>query len=327
LTENKTNQTSDAQPAARVLLRFTVLAYFSFIIATIFGLGSLLAAYRGAEGIIYTLVPLSPFYLGFALVIISPVWYLYRGIKRRMGSEGPSVGVGIIVPTVIGYSIFVLGPLLGVYPSTVSAIIIDALGDYIGPGAYVGYSVTAILLGPFHIALLYVLVAQEDGHLPRKKVESESGTNGKEDIDTDREDSDTQNGSGAAFGLFVLGYGFLLMGSMFLFSAFPRSVRQALQLGFSYIGASVMVFSQVWYVFVGRRQMSWEELRNTLVKYVGVPSLVVFIMFFLGPTLGLVIFPETAYAYVQDVFRDSLIPVFFFLGPIYAALFYVYKIA
>jgi hypothetical protein len=147
-------------------------------------------------------------------------------------------------------------------------------------------------------------------------VESDGGTTGKEDMDTDREDSDTQNGSGAAFSLFVLGYGFLLMGSMFLF-----------QLGSSYIGASVMVFSQVWYVLVGRRQMSWEELRNTLVKYVGVPSFVVFTIFFLGPTLGLVIFPEAAYAYVQDVFRDSLIPVFFFLGPIYAALFYVYKMA
>jgi len=184
LSENKTTRTSDAQPAARVLLRFTILAYFSFIIATIFGLWSLLAAYRGAEGIIYTLVPLSPFYLGFSLVVIPHVWYLYRDIKRRMGSEGPSVGVGVVVPTVTGYSIFVLGPLLGVYPSTVSAIIIDILGDYIGPGAYVGYSVTAILLGPFHIALLYVLVAQEDGHLPRKKVESESGTTGKEDMDT-----------------------------------------------------------------------------------------------------------------------------------------------
>jgi len=146
-------------------------------------------------------------------------------------------------------------------------------------------------------------------------------------METDREDSDAQNGSGAAFSLLVLGYGFLLMGSMFLFSAFPSSVRQALQLGSSYIGASVMVFSQVWYVLVGGRQMSWEELRNTLIKYVGVPSLVFFTIFFLGPTLGLITFPEAAYAYVQDIFRDPLIPVFFFVGPIYAALFYVYKIA
>jgi hypothetical protein len=79
-----------------------------------------------------------------------------------MGSEGPSVGVGIIVPTVIGYSIFVLGPLLGVYPSTVSAIILDILGAYrSSSGDYVTYSILGISLGPIHIVLLYALAVQK----------------------------------------------------------------------------------------------------------------------------------------------------------------------
>jgi hypothetical protein len=163
LSENKTNQTSDSQPAARVLLRFTVLAYFSFIIATIFGFGYVLAAYTGAEGITYPLVPLSAYYLAFSLVVIPHAWYLYRGIKRRMGSEGPSVGIGVIVPTVIGYSIFVLGPLLGVYPSTVIGAIRDILDPYISSNL-LGYSIGVVLVGPLYIVLLdeFLPSAQKD---------------------------------------------------------------------------------------------------------------------------------------------------------------------
>jgi hypothetical protein len=124
---------------------------------------ALLATYRGGEGIIYTLVPLSAYYLAFSLVVISHVWYLYCGIKRRMGSEGPSVGVGIIVPTVIGYSIFVLGPLLEIYPSTVvGAIIVDIVDVYIRSlSDHVTYSILGISLGPIHIVLLYALAVQK----------------------------------------------------------------------------------------------------------------------------------------------------------------------
>jgi len=179
LTENKTNQTSDAQPAARVLLRLTVLAYFSFIIATIsffwYILGQLTPKPgTGVEEIVFTLVLLSAYYLAFSLVIIPHVWYLYRGIKRRMGSEGPSVGVGIIVPTVTGYSIFVLGPLLGVYPSTVVSAIRDILDPYISSNL-LGYSVGVVLVGPFYIVLLdeFLPSAQKDEPASPKKADGD----------------------------------------------------------------------------------------------------------------------------------------------------------
>jgi hypothetical protein len=146
------------------------LAYFSFIIATIGLFWYILASLTprpeiGVEEVIFTLVLMSAYYLGFALVIIPHVWYLYRGIKRRMGSEGPSVGIGVIFPTVVGHSIFVLGPLVGVYPSTGISTVLNILDVYIiGGSNLLGYSIGVVLVGPLYIVLLdeFLPSAQKD---------------------------------------------------------------------------------------------------------------------------------------------------------------------
>jgi hypothetical protein len=234
-----------------------------------------------------------------------------------MGLEGPSVGVGIIAPTVLGYIIFVLGPFLGIYPNIVAPLQSFFLFES-------GFLFLLMLFGPIDVVLFYLLVEGGESKYPEETEEQPSESK-KESV---QEDSDTRKSSGVAFKLFILGYGLLLGGHSFLFS--DSSARHVLYSVSVYTGSSLMVLSQVWYVLVGRLKSRWEseELRNTLIKYIGVPAFVVFVVLFGGPFV-LAFFNETLsfHPVIGGVFGNLLVPVFFFVGPIYAALFYVYKMA
>jgi hypothetical protein len=267
----------------------------------------------------------SVWYLAIAPAVIPPAWYLYSIVKRKMGSKAPGVDVGVIAPVAIGYVLFVLGPSLGLYPPVGSRI--RAFFD-LSYFRFVEFLIPyGILLGPFYIISFYLLVVRTKSGEPKypEEPKEQASESEKESV---QEDSDTRKSSGVAFKLFVLGYGLLLGGHSFLFS--DSSARHVLYSVSVYTGSSLMVLSQVWYVLVGRLKSRWEreELKNTLIKYIGVPAFVVFVVLFGGPFV-LAFFNETVsfHPVIGGAFGNLLVPVLFFLGPIYAALFYVYKMA
>jgi hypothetical protein len=98
------------------------------------------------------------FYSAFALLVVSQAWYIYSGIRRKRGSKGPNVLVSVIVPTVVGYVIFVP---------------ISFLWDYeifmlIGWAFYR----RLILLEPIYIALFYLFVVQKESEASKPLKET-----------------------------------------------------------------------------------------------------------------------------------------------------------
>jgi hypothetical protein len=147
-------------------------------------------------------------------------------------------------------------------------------------------------------------------------------------MDTTKEENPSIDNKVVAFKLLVFGYGLLLAGPLIGYVVRGGTSNTLPASHAFYLGASIMVFSQVWFLLVGehRKPPEDEESKNTLMKYVAAPVLLGYAVLFLIPVLGFVPFAE-AYRYAFAVFRNLLVPVLFFVGPIYAALFYVYKMA
>jgi len=326
LSEDKVIRTSDARRKARITLALLILAYFSYIIlviVTMLQLGG--PSITREEKHWFFLLQRSAFYLGCSLAVVPQIWYLYCGVERKRGSEGPDVGVGVVVPIVIGYAALVLVPFI--YPSIGSLVAttfrVSLPETYVFIYLYSGLVVS--LLGPVYVILFYLFVvwSRKGGQKEDKKAQTSQGEGGPT-----TEEPLSDDNTAIAFELLVLGYGLLLAGPLIGY-VFQKEDPRILPISHTfYLGASVMVLSQVWYLLVGRNRKLLEEreLRNTLLKYVVAPTLVGYAVSFVVPVLGLMPFVE-AYRYAFTVFRNLLVPVLFFLGPIYAALFYVYRIA
>jgi hypothetical protein len=321
---------------ANIVLGFLILAYFFLIIATYLSMVLVLSPFplSRSEAPWEFLQFQSVWYLAIAPAVIPHAWYLYNIVKREMGSEALDPGVGLIAPMAISYVLFVLGPSLGLYPPAGSLI-----------RSFFGFNlvtfpvlVPCIVLGPFYIIFFYLFPVRTKSGESKSPEEAKEQTSEskKESLQeessdaTSQKDTDTRKGSGIAFKLFVLGYGLLLGGILVSFLFLGNSsdyIPFYSVFVLLYIGVLLMVLSQAWYLFVGRYKSTWEgeELRNTLIKYIGVPAVIIFIVYFLVPAF---VFPEFRFVYQPVI--DSLnilVPVLLLAGPVYAALFYVYRIA
>jgi len=271
----------------------------------------------------FFLLQRSAFYLGVSLAVVPQIWYLYCGMKQNGESEGLDVGLGVVVPIVIGYAALVLVPFI--YPSAGSLVAttfrVSLPETYVFIYLYSGLVVS--LLGPVYVILFYLFVvrSRKGGQKEDKKAQTSQSKGGPTTEGTLSDDN-----TAIAFKLLVLGYCLLLAGPLIGY-VFQGGFSSTLPISHAfYLGASVMVFSQVWYLLVGRNRKLLEEreLKNTLLKYVAAPTLMGYVIFFVVPVFGIIPFDE-AYGYAFAVFRNLLVPFFFFLGPIYATLFYVYK--
>jgi hypothetical protein len=154
LNENKTTRASDALTTAHTVLAFLILAYFCYLISAALLLPQLFGpSITREERPQIFIFQQSAFYLWLAFTIVPQAWYLYRGIRRKLGSEGPGVGVGVIAPTAVGYVLLVLGPFLGIYNDIIDSsfvLLISLVSLFNG----------LFLVGPAYILLFYFFVVR-----------------------------------------------------------------------------------------------------------------------------------------------------------------------
>ena len=159
MSKNETLRRPDAKTAARQTLAFLILAYVCCIIWVLTSLMALIS-FGAAEDITVRsrIVDIFVFYSAFALLIISQAWYIYGGIRRKRGSKGPNFLVGVIVPTVVGYVIFV--PISFLWNYEIFILIGWAFYRHL------------ILLEPIYIALFYLFVARKGSEASKPSKET-----------------------------------------------------------------------------------------------------------------------------------------------------------
>ncbi len=160
-------------------------------------------------------------YFGFALTAVPHVWYMYHVVKQNRGKKGIGVTVGVIVPTLVGYLIFVLGHLFELYQytlySTEDSLLLSFLESAWG---------ISLLLGPIYIPIFYLFARRgpSNSHKSQAKTETktpptENDTTGEKVSGTAQGNSEISKGLSVSFRLLILGYGIFIA----YFPIFSRS--------------------------------------------------------------------------------------------------------
>ena len=192
MSEHKVFHRSNSQTAARQTLAFLALAYILYIPAAMIAIGDALVMQYGVEGATESDIFLawSLIYFGFALTAVPHVWYMYHVVKQNRGKKGIGVTVGVIVPTLVGYLIFVLGHLFELYQytlySTEDSLLLSFLESAWG---------ISLLLGPIYIPIFYLFAGRGPSNSHKSQAKTETKTPPTENDTTGEKVSGTAQGN------------------------------------------------------------------------------------------------------------------------------------